>query len=115
MLRTGYDGPIVLAEVFSLRPFFAPKRIDVQQGALGAPWRQHYFQYGVVWGVPTRIILAIVMLRRRADLRGGIVTYKAWLAYTGSSAMKNNREHSIQLQRSWRGVRYRFEELVRKQ
>ena len=29
--------------------------------------------------------------------------------------MKNYREHSMQLQRSWRGVRYRFEELVRKQ
>jgi len=55
------------------------------------------------------------MLRRRADLRGGIVTYAAWLAYTGSSAMKNYREHSLQLQRSWRVVRYRFVELVRGQ
>ena len=58
---------------------------------------------------------AIVMRQRWADLRGGIVTYAAWLAYTGSSAMKNYREHSLQLQRSWRMVRYRLVELVRRQ
>jgi len=69
----------------------------------------------VARGVPTRIIIAIVMLRRRADLRGGIVTYAAWLAYTGSSVMKNNRELSLQLQRSWRVVRYRLAELIRGQ
>ena len=58
---------------------------------------------------------AIVMRRRRADRRGGFVSDKSRFAYTGSSAMKNNREHSMQLQRSWRIVRYRLAELVRRQ
>ena len=116
MLRTGYDGPIVLAEIIlSLRPFFAPKRIDVQQVAPGAPWRQQCFQWGVVWGMPTRIILAIVMRRRIADWRGGIVSDAVRFAYTGRSAMKTNRELSLQLQRSWRVVRYRLAELIRGQ
>ena len=55
---------------------------------------------------------AIVMRRRWVDWRGGIVSDAVRLAYTGSSAMKNNREHSLQLRRSWRVARYRLVELV---
>ena len=58
---------------------------------------------------------AIVMRRRRADRRGGFVSDKGRFDYTGSSVMKNNRELSLQLQRSWRVVRYRLAELIRGQ
>ena len=95
-----------------MHPLLVLQRRGVESVAPGAPWRQQCFQWGVVWGVPTRIILAIVMRRRIADWRNGIVSDAVRFAYTGSSAMKNNRELSLQLQRSWRVVRYRYEELV---